>query len=58
MVRLMAEGKEGRFTRNALIEALWEDADARSKKLGVGIVALACVTNSSKTRELNFICIV
>lgn len=43
MVRLMAEGNEGRFTRNALIEALWEDADARSKKLGVGIVLFGCI---------------
>nr|XP_045597589.1 ubiquinol-cytochrome-c reductase complex assembly factor 1-like [Procambarus clarkii] len=34
MVRLMAEGEEGRYTRNSLIEALWEDCDARSKKLG------------------------
>ncbi|XP_042862636.1 ubiquinol-cytochrome-c reductase complex assembly factor 1-like [Penaeus japonicus] len=40
MVRLMAEGKEGRFTRNALIEALWEDADARSKKLGAASLSI------------------
>lgn len=46
MVRLMAEGNEGRFTRNALIEALWEDADARSKKLGVGSVPFGCVNIS------------
>lgn len=35
MVRLMAEGEEGKFTRNALVEALWEDTETRSKKLGV-----------------------
>lgn len=40
MVRLMAEGNEGRFTRNALIEALWEDADARSKKLGAASLSI------------------
>lgn len=35
MVRLMAEGKEGRFTRNAVIEALWKDSEIRAKKLGI-----------------------
>ena len=35
MVRLMAEGEEGRFTRNAMLEAMWLDCETRSKKLGV-----------------------
>ncbi|CAL4085870.1 unnamed protein product, partial [Meganyctiphanes norvegica] len=34
MVRLMDEGEEGRFIRNSLVEAMWEDVDHRSKKLG------------------------
>ncbi|KAK7065296.1 Ubiquinol-cytochrome-c reductase complex assembly factor 1 [Halocaridina rubra] len=33
MVRLMAEGEEGRFTRNSLVEAMWEDVQMRAKKL-------------------------
>ncbi|XP_071547074.1 ubiquinol-cytochrome-c reductase complex assembly factor 1 [Panulirus ornatus] len=40
MVRLMAEGEEGRFTRNALIDALWEDAELRSKKLGAASLSI------------------
>lgn len=35
MVRLMAEGEEGRYTRNAMLEAMWLDCETRSKKLGV-----------------------
>lgn len=35
MVRLMQEGEEGRLIRNALVEALWEDVDIKSKQLGV-----------------------
>merc|ERR1712168_938228 len=34
MVRLMDDGEEGRFVRNCLVEAMWEDVDQRSKKLG------------------------
>jgi len=34
MVRLMDEGEEGRYVRNCLVEAMWEDVDHRSKKLG------------------------
>lgn len=34
MVRLMAEGDEGRYTRNCLVEAMWEDVNMRAKKLG------------------------
>ena len=35
MVRLMQEGEEGRLVRNALVEAMWEDVDFKSKQLGV-----------------------
>lgn len=37
MVRLMAEGEEGRFARNAMVEAMWQDCEQRSKKLGVSV---------------------
>ncbi|XP_069688529.1 ubiquinol-cytochrome-c reductase complex assembly factor 1 [Periplaneta americana] len=33
MVRTMAEGEEGRFTRNSIVEAMWQDTRERSKKL-------------------------
>jgi cytochrome b pre-mRNA-processing protein 3 len=38
LVRAMAEGSEngqdGRFLRNAIVEAMWSDVNTRSKKLG------------------------
>jgi len=34
LVRVMHEGEEGRRVRNAIVETLWRDADAKSKKLG------------------------
>lgn len=33
-VRLMEEGKEGRSVRNYMVEALWQDCDARAKLVG------------------------
>lgn len=39
MVRFMAEGKYGKIARNALVEALWDDVEVRSKKLGVSVYA-------------------
>ena len=36
MVRLMNEGEKGRLVRNALVEAMWQDVDFKSKQLGVG----------------------
>nr|CAD7587624.1 unnamed protein product [Timema genevievae] len=36
LVRVMAEGKDGRFTRNVVVEAMWSDTATRAKKLGVG----------------------
>nr|CAD7400714.1 unnamed protein product [Timema poppensis] len=36
LVRLMAEGKDGRFARNVVVEAMWSDTNTRAKKLGVG----------------------
>jgi hypothetical protein len=35
MVRTMAEGEEGRFVRNNIVEAMWEDVSTRVKKLEV-----------------------
>ena len=35
MARLMNEGEKGRLVRNAVVEALWQDVDFRSKQLGV-----------------------
>lgn len=35
MTRLMSEGENGRFVRNALVEAMWEDVEYKSKQLGV-----------------------
>lgn len=40
MVRLMAEGEEGRYTRNAMLEAMWLDCETRSKKLGATSVSI------------------
>ncbi|KAG0725018.1 Ubiquinol-cytochrome-c reductase complex assembly factor 1 [Chionoecetes opilio] len=40
MVRLMAEGEEGRFTRNAMLEAMWQDCETRSKKLGASSLSI------------------
>lgn len=34
MARLMNEGEKGRLVRNAVVEALWQDVDFRSKQLG------------------------
>jgi hypothetical protein len=31
----MAEGEEGRFVRNNIVEAMWEDVNTRAKKLEV-----------------------
>ncbi|KAK4305384.1 hypothetical protein Pmani_022726 [Petrolisthes manimaculis] len=39
-VRMMAEGEEGRFTRNAMLEALWQDAEERSKKVGASSLSI------------------
>lgn len=36
MVRTMAEGEEGRFVRNNIVEAMWEDVSTRVKKLEPG----------------------
>jgi len=35
MVRTMAEGEEGRYVRNNIVEAMWEDVITRVKKLEV-----------------------
>jgi cytochrome b pre-mRNA-processing protein 3 len=35
MVRTMAEGEEGRFIRNNIVEAMWQDISTRAKKLQV-----------------------
>ena len=39
LTRLMAEGSEtgekGRFMRNSIVEAMWNDVNSRAKKLGV-----------------------
>lgn len=34
-VRAMAEGDDGRFIRNSVVEALWTDVGLRAKKIGV-----------------------
>ncbi|XP_066993047.2 ubiquinol-cytochrome-c reductase complex assembly factor 1 [Anabrus simplex] len=34
LVRVMAEGEEGRFVRNGVVGAMWEDVSTRTKKLG------------------------
>jgi len=34
MVRVMNEGEKGRLVRNAIVEAMWQDIDYRSKQLG------------------------
>ncbi|XP_023725594.1 ubiquinol-cytochrome-c reductase complex assembly factor 1 isoform X1 [Cryptotermes secundus] len=36
MVRTMAEGEEGRFVRNNIVEAMWQDISTRAKKLEPG----------------------
>ncbi|GAB6024197.1 hypothetical protein CHUAL_008898 [Chamberlinius hualienensis] len=43
MVRVMEEGDDGKTVRNAIVEALWKDADVRAKKVGA--------TSLSKRRE-------
>lgn len=35
MAMLMGEPKYGRFLRNCIVEAMWEDVTTRAKKLGV-----------------------
>lgn len=37
IVRAMAEGDEGRFVRNCVVQALWNDVGLRVKKIGVRI---------------------
>lgn len=34
MVRVMAEANEGRYVRNAVVEAMWSDVSTRCRKLG------------------------
>jgi len=34
IVRCMAEGEEGRFVRNKIVEAMWSDVGLRAKKIG------------------------
>jgi len=34
MARVMNEGENGRLVRNAIVEAMWQDVDYRSKQLG------------------------
>ncbi|KAL5014162.1 hypothetical protein ScPMuIL_008432 [Solemya velum] len=34
MVRLAQEGREGRYFRNCLVQAMWSDVNSRSKRLG------------------------
>lgn len=44
MARLMQEGEEGRLIRNALVEAMWEDVDLKSRQLGVLLyIKLLCL---------------
>lgn len=35
MARLMNDGDKGRLVRNALVSAMWDDVEAKSKQLGV-----------------------
>ena len=35
MARVMNEGENGRWVRNAIVEAMWQDVEYRSKQLGV-----------------------
>lgn len=46
MVRVMHEGDEGRSVRNAIVENLWHDANARAKKLG-------SITSSKRKEEMD-----
>jgi cytochrome b pre-mRNA-processing protein 3 len=50
MVRAMAEGDEGRFVRNNIVEAMWEDVITRVKKLEV------CTENTVNHLD-KFICL-
>jgi len=34
MARVMNEGENGRWVRNAIVEAMWQDVEYRSKQLG------------------------
>lgn len=43
MVRTMAEGEEGRYVRNNIVEAMWEDVITRVKKLEV-CMRTQCIT--------------
>jgi hypothetical protein len=46
MARLMNEGDKGRIVRNAVVEAMWDDVDAKSKQLGVRNLRLAFIEYS------------
>jgi hypothetical protein len=35
LVRLKAEGKDGQFMYRKLVEIMWQDVEARMKKMGV-----------------------
>lgn len=35
LVRTMADGEDGRYARNCIVQALWADVNTRAKKLGV-----------------------
>jgi cytochrome b pre-mRNA-processing protein 3 len=43
MVRTMAEGEEGRFVRNNMVEAMWQDISTRAKKLEVCTQNIVCL---------------
>jgi len=37
MTRAMIEGKEGRAIRNEIVARMWEDSEARLKKIAVSL---------------------
>lgn len=49
LVRVMAEGEEGRYVRNSIVEAMWADVSTRAKKLN----ALASTNLSEQMTELS-----
>jgi len=44
MVRLSAEGREGKFIRDEIMKSLWVDVSKKSRKLGVSKLHFLLIT--------------
>ena len=55
LVRLKAEGKDGRYMYRKLVEMMWHDVEERMKNLGVwikiNVASISKLSSSGRTSE-------